>query len=85
MRDRTGRVAVRLRCGPPCIATLPLGESRPVPILCQTAWIGKSTGKMGIVLSGGSEFPEPAAPMSGKHLLTHDSKLADYGDFVIVV
>ena len=46
MRDRTGRVAGRLSCGPLCIPVFPLGGKQPGPILCQTGWIGKSTGEM---------------------------------------
>ena len=73
MRDRTGRVAGRLSCGPLCIPVFPLGGKQPGPILCQTAWISKSTVETGTVLSSGSEFRGHAAnsedtiPISASH------------------
>lgn len=69
MRDRTGRVAGWLSCGPLCIPVFPLGEKQPGPILCQTAWIGKSTGEISIVLSSGSEFQGHAAKIRRHKIL----------------
>ena len=84
MRDRTARVADRLSCGPLCIPVFPLGGKQPGPILCQTGWIGKSTGEMVVCCLAAANSRNPQR-ISGKHLPTHHSKLADYGDFVLVV